>query len=170
METAEGLQVQNYGIAGHYAPHWDHKLKDEKPFEEFGNRIATMLFYVRHFLLPAEIRASYLIFNSTTAEAFFNFSHFTISQLTDVEKGGETVFPYLKLRIPARKGTAAFWYNLRTTGEGDVFTRHAGCPVLLGNKWVANKWIHEHGQEFRRPCKPENFAEVDQSSYYRDFF
>uniref|UniRef100_A0A672RP53 Prolyl 4-hydroxylase alpha subunit domain-containing protein n=1 Tax=Sinocyclocheilus grahami TaxID=75366 RepID=A0A672RP53_SINGR len=24
--------------------------------------------------------------------------------------------------------------------------------VLLGNKWVANKWIHEFGQEFRRRC------------------
>ena len=27
------------------------------------------------------------------------------------------------------------------------------CPVLLGNKWVANKWIHEGGQEFRRRCE-----------------
>jgi prolyl 4-hydroxylase len=27
-----------------------------------------------------------------------------------------------------------------------------GCPVLIGNKWIANKWIHERGQEFRRPC------------------
>ncbi len=25
------------------------------------------------------------------------------------------------------------------------------CPVLIGNKWVANKWIHQRGQEFRRP-------------------
>jgi hypothetical protein len=57
--------------------------------------------------------------------------------------------------------------------QGDLLTRHAGkndvanilttdsihrsmafsaCPVLVGNKWVANKWIHERGQEFRRPC------------------
>jgi hypothetical protein len=33
-----------------------------------------------------------------------------------------------------------------------MLTRHAGCPVLTGNKWVSNKWIHERGQEFRRPC------------------
>ena len=32
-------------------------------------------------------------------------------------------------------------------------TRHAACPVLSGQKWVANKWIHERGQEFKeRPC------------------
>uniref|UniRef100_A0A915MHS7 Uncharacterized protein n=1 Tax=Meloidogyne javanica TaxID=6303 RepID=A0A915MHS7_MELJA len=30
--------------------------------------------------------------------------------------------------------------------------RHAACPVLLGDKWVSNSWIHEGGQEFFRPC------------------
>lgn len=28
-----------------------------------------------------------------------------------------------------------FWYNLKLSGEGDYRTRHAACPVLLGNKW-----------------------------------
>uniref|UniRef100_A0A8C9CDU5 Prolyl 4-hydroxylase subunit alpha-1 n=1 Tax=Phocoena sinus TaxID=42100 RepID=A0A8C9CDU5_PHOSS len=49
-------------------------------------------------------------------------------------------------------GTAVFWYNLFASGEGDYSTRHAACPVLVGNKWVSNKWLHERGQEFRRPC------------------
>jgi hypothetical protein len=60
--------------------------------------------------------------------------------------------------------------------SGDYTTRHAGrfthplffflyvfyfwlaCPVLIGNKWVANKWIHERGQEFRRPCSLDPMA------------
>uniref|UniRef100_A0AAQ5X702 Prolyl 4-hydroxylase alpha subunit domain-containing protein n=1 Tax=Amphiprion ocellaris TaxID=80972 RepID=A0AAQ5X702_AMPOC len=50
------------------------------------------------------------------------------------------------------RGTAVFWYNLYPSGEGDYRTRHAACPVLVGNKWVSNKWIHERGQEFRRRC------------------
>ncbi len=33
------------------------------------------------------------------------------------------------------QGTAVFWYNLFPSGEGDYSTRHAACPVLLGNKW-----------------------------------
>ena len=37
-------------------------------------------------------------------------------------------------------------------GDGNPFTRHAACPVLVGVKWVSNKWIHEVGNEFRRPC------------------
>ena len=34
-----------------------------------------------------------------------------------------------------------------------LFSYHAACPVLVGAKWVANKWLHEFGQEFKRPCE-----------------
>jgi len=50
------------------------------------------------------------------------------------------------------QGQAVFWYNLRKSGKGIFETRHAACPVLVGTKWVSNKWIRESGQEFRRPC------------------
>jgi len=49
-KTAEELQMQNYGIGGHYQPHWDMKKKAENPFDlGTGNRIATVLFYVNYF-------------------------------------------------------------------------------------------------------------------------
>jgi prolyl 4-hydroxylase len=75
-----------------------------------------------------------------------------------VEKGGATVFPYINVALFPKKGAAAFWYNLSTSGDlGESFeaffdkqlslrtsseylTRHSGCPVLVGSKWVANKW------------------------------
>lgn len=47
--TAEELQVVNYGIGGHYEPHFDFARKEEKnAFKSLGtgNRIATVLFYV----------------------------------------------------------------------------------------------------------------------------
>ncbi|XP_045340010.1 prolyl 4-hydroxylase subunit alpha-3 isoform X7 [Leopardus geoffroyi] len=93
---AEYLQVVNYGIGGHYEPHFDHATSPTSPLYRMksGNRVATFMIY----------------------------------------------------------NAALFWWNLHRSGEGDGDTLHAGCPVLVGDKWVANKWIHEYGQEFRRPC------------------
>lgn len=47
--TAEELQVVNYGIGGHYEPHFDFARREERnAFQSLGtgNRIATVLFYV----------------------------------------------------------------------------------------------------------------------------
>lgn len=49
METAEELQIANYGIGGHYDPHYDFARKEEtRAFSDLGtgNRIATVLFYM----------------------------------------------------------------------------------------------------------------------------
>jgi len=40
------------------------------------------------------------------------------------------------------QGTAVFWYNLFASGEGDYSTRHAACPVLVGNKWGVCVYIY----------------------------
>ncbi|KAF6032993.1 P4HA2 [Bugula neritina] len=48
METAEPLQVVNYGIGGQYEPHFDHSRDDDgHQFESWrGNRVATWIFYL----------------------------------------------------------------------------------------------------------------------------
>ncbi|KRX64372.1 Prolyl 4-hydroxylase subunit alpha-2, partial [Trichinella sp. T9] len=159
METAEDLQIANYGLGGHYDPHFDHarianygigghyephfdmSTRDEvDPYEHgHGNRIATTLFY------KEEVNA----FKSLNTGNRIATVLFYISQ---PEAGGATVFITHKLAIFPVEGDAAFWFNLKPNGEGDMSTRHAACPVLAGVKWVANKWIHERGQEFYRPC------------------
>uniref|UniRef100_A0A0A1WCZ3 procollagen-proline 4-dioxygenase n=1 Tax=Zeugodacus cucurbitae TaxID=28588 RepID=A0A0A1WCZ3_ZEUCU len=73
--------------------------------------------------------------------------------LTDVEQGGGTAFPFLKRLLMPKKGAAAFWYNLHADGERDFRTLHGGCPIIVGSKWVLNRWIREFVQSDRRPCE-----------------
>lgn len=46
--------------------------------------------------------------------------------MSDVEMGGATAFTALRTALWPKKGTAAFWHNLRRSGQGDYKTRHAG--------------------------------------------
>ncbi|XP_064598542.1 prolyl 4-hydroxylase subunit alpha-3-like [Liolophura sinensis] len=121
---AEPFQVLNYGLGGMYEPHHDFtKLYRDSGLED------NLLFK-----------------NSGDRVATWMF------YLTDVKAGGATVFPTLKARVPAIKGAAAFWYNIKRSGVLDDRSLHAGCPLLLGTKWAANKWFRELGQAFRYGC------------------
>ncbi|KAK7487669.1 hypothetical protein BaRGS_00021088, partial [Batillaria attramentaria] len=72
--------------------------------------------------------------------------------LSDVEKGGNTVFVKSHISVAPQKGMALFWYNFDPAMKVDPMTSHAGCPVLVGHKWIANKWIWTYGNTFRRRC------------------
>ncbi|KAA3455987.1 putative prolyl 4-hydroxylase 7 [Gossypium australe] len=80
--------------------------------------------------------------------------------LSDVESGGETVFPNSegKLTQPTddswsncaktgyavkpRKGDALLFFNLHPNTTTDPKSLHGSCPVIKGEKWSATKWIH----------------------------
>ncbi|KAK7504597.1 hypothetical protein BaRGS_00004083, partial [Batillaria attramentaria] len=73
--------------------------------------------------------------------------------LSDVEKGGHTVFLRSGISVAPLKGMVLFWYNYEPDmNEMQQLTFHAGCPVLYGHKWICNKWIWTYGNTFRRPC------------------
>ncbi|EDV91413.1 GH14132 [Drosophila grimshawi] len=72
--------------------------------------------------------------------------------LSDVAQGGGTAFPILKQLLKPKKYAAAFWYNLHASGKGDWRNLHGGCPIIVGSKWVLNRWIREYDQSDLRPC------------------
>lgn len=63
VATAEELQVNNYGIGGHYEVHSDFFGVDSLPL---GDRIATVMFYVSFFPV--------FLFSLHFCEEFFVFS------------------------------------------------------------------------------------------------
>ncbi|KAH8383041.1 hypothetical protein KR009_006461 [Drosophila setifemur] len=116
-ESAEPLQLVNYGIGGQYEPHFDFVEDAQSVFGWKGNRLLTALFYIN-----------------------------------DVALGGATAFPFLRLAVPPVKGSLLIWNNLHRSLHKDFRTKHAGCPVLKGSKWICNEWFHEGTQIFKRPC------------------
>uniref|UniRef100_A0A166IFN6 Uncharacterized protein n=1 Tax=Daucus carota subsp. sativus TaxID=79200 RepID=A0A166IFN6_DAUCS len=75
--------------------------------------------------------------------------------LSDVEEGGETMFPYENglnydnydpdacagLKVKPRKGDGLLFYSLYPNGTIDKASLHGSCPVIRGQKWVATKWL-----------------------------
>ncbi|XP_016963008.2 prolyl 4-hydroxylase subunit alpha-2 [Drosophila biarmipes] len=72
--------------------------------------------------------------------------------MTDVPVGGATIFPSAKLSVQPKKGSALFWYNLHNNGEPNSLTRHAVCPMIMGNRWVSVKSMLYYEQMFTKPC------------------
>ncbi|KAL0356904.1 UNVERIFIED_CONTAM: putative prolyl 4-hydroxylase 9 [Sesamum calycinum] len=78
--------------------------------------------------------------------------------LSDVEEGGETMFPYengsnmntgydyrscIGLKVKPRQGDGLLFYSLLPNGTIDKTSLHGSCPVVNGEKWVATKWIRD---------------------------
>ena len=66
-----------------------------------------------------------------------------IMYLSDVEQGGGTYFPQLKLSIHPKKGSAVWFGYMGADGVLDMRSEHAGLPVTAGEKWIATKWLRQ---------------------------
>ncbi|CAG5091515.1 Oidioi.mRNA.OKI2018_I69.PAR.g13091.t1.cds [Oikopleura dioica] len=75
-----------------------------------------------------------------------------LTYLNEPKHGGDTAFLGPGIKAEPIHKSAVFWYNLLRDGSCDYRTRHAACPVLIGQKTVSNIWFHERGEEFSRKC------------------
>ncbi|CAA3028995.1 probable prolyl 4-hydroxylase 10 [Olea europaea var. sylvestris] len=83
--------------------------------------------------------------------------------LSDVEEGGETVFPAAKgnfssvpwwnelsecgkggLSVKPKMGDALLFWSMKPDATLDPLSLHGGCHVIKGNKWSSTKWIRVH--------------------------
>jgi prolyl 4-hydroxylase len=70
--------------------------------------------------------------------------------LNDVPEGGTTSFPRWRnaetnepIHMKPKKGKAMIFYMLNPDGNKDDLSQHAANPVIEGEKWFANLWIHD---------------------------
>lgn len=66
--------------------------------------------------------------------------------LSDVEEGGETAFPNLKIAVKPKRGKAVLWPGVYSHDPNtiDPRTLHEAKPVIKGTKYAANTWIHQY--------------------------
>jgi len=125
---SENFQVMNYGVGGTVQGHLDTLVTSKEMYLNTG--------LMDHISESGGDRiASFMIY------------------LNEVHAGGNTVFPQTGISIKPESGSALLWLNMNNNGTFDTRSCHLGCPVLYGEKWIANKWIKMHGQMFKHKCQ-----------------
>lgn len=64
-----------------------------------------------------------------------------VMYLNDVEEGGETYFPSLRLTVAPKKGSAVYFEYFYNDPRLNELTLHGGNPIAAGEKWVATQWM-----------------------------
>jgi prolyl 4-hydroxylase len=86
-----------------------------------------------------------------------------VMYLNDVEEGGDTDFPWMRLWVAPKKGSILFF----DYSDPDPFIKrmseHAGKPVIKGEKWIATIWIRENSREIEYP--EESYVDIGPTIY-----
>eukprot|EP00123_Amoebidium_parasiticum_P006469 comp17413_c0_seq1/m.16772 comp17413_c0_seq1/g.16772 ORF comp17413_c0_seq1/g.16772 comp17413_c0_seq1/m.16772 type:complete len:467 (-) comp17413_c0_seq1:626-2026(-) len=115
----------------HVIDAWDPELIkkdrwDERLYYGYGNRMATVLWYMTDVKKGGETW-----FSSSLLQLFVHHA------FRATPPGMCTYGPMAK----AVKGQAVLFYSLRPSGVVNEYSLHTGCRVLEGEKLIANKWI-----------------------------
>ena len=92
------------------------------------------------------------IFKLTNSAMILNFCRQIHLISSFVYSGGATVWPFAGVSVFPDKGDGILWYNLFRNKDPDIYTHHSACPVLLGTKWIGNKWIGYNSQWDTAKC------------------
>ena len=106
----EGMQAQKYDPGQYYKEHWD--------------------------FFPPDNKKEYEVYCEWMGQRTWT----TMMYLNDVEKGGETYFKKLNLKIKPEQGLLIAWNNLYRNGKPNYKTMHEALPPTIENKYVITKW------------------------------
>lgn len=113
LVNAESFQVVRYGPGHEYRPHFDGY--------DMGTRVGEA-----NAARGGQRIATALLYLSAPAI------------------GGATGFPSLDMDVPAMPGRLLIFWNVGDdAGKPHPGSLHAGNPVEVGEKWIANLWFRE---------------------------
>lgn len=114
FENAESLQVVKYKPGGFYKAHHDSYCGDSNEHLEFEKN-------------GGQRKVTMVIY------------------LSDGFEGGETNFPELDKKYKPPKCGGLLFYPLENKTKGKCHPKalHGGLPVISGDKYIVNVWLHE---------------------------
>ncbi|XP_053152833.1 transmembrane prolyl 4-hydroxylase isoform X2 [Hemicordylus capensis] len=169
VEHSEPLQVVRYDEGGHYHAHLDsgqmlpetvcshtNLFIDEMLPLQTSCRYVTVLFYLNNVTGGGE--TTFPVADNRTFEELSLIQNEI--DLRDTRKHCDKG----NLRVKPLQGTAVFWYNFLSDGEGwvgdvDEYSLHGGCLVTEGTKWIANNWINVDPNKRRQLLFQEMMAQ-----------
>ncbi|PIC67470.1 2OG-Fe(II) oxygenase [Sporosarcina sp. P21c] len=104
---------------------------------EHGERLQIL-----HYLPGQQYKAHHDFF-SAASNVSNNRISTLVMYLNDVEQGGETFFPHLKLSVTPKKGMAIYFEYFYNDSLLNDLTLHGGAPVEIGEKYVATQWMRK---------------------------
>eukprot|EP00775_Hariotina_reticulata_P003103 gene3103-biopygen4754 len=126
VSHGEGLHVLRYEIGEEYKPHHDY-FYDERSLLQGGQRIGTVILY-----LSDGYKGGETVFPNSLTQGSHVHDH--QMELSDCAQQGLAVKP--------AKGDALFFLSVQADGDRmDELSLHTSCPVIMGSKYVATKWL-----------------------------
>uniref|UniRef100_A0A6I8P7I8 Transmembrane prolyl 4-hydroxylase n=1 Tax=Ornithorhynchus anatinus TaxID=9258 RepID=A0A6I8P7I8_ORNAN len=181
VEHSEPLQVVRYDQGGHYHAHMDSGpvfpetacshtkfiTNETAPFET-SCRYVTVLFYLNNVTGGGE--TTFPVADNRTYDEMSLIQNDI--DLRDTRKHCDKG----NLRVKPKQGTAVFWYNYLSDGQGwvgdlDEYSLHGGCLVTQGTKWIANNWINVDPSKTRQiqfQREMARFSKETEASRLRD--
>ncbi|RLQ94629.1 2OG-Fe(II) oxygenase [Falsibacillus albus] len=96
---------------------------------------------ILNYQIGQEYKAHFDFFTSASRPVANPRISTLVMYLNDVEQGGETYFPSLKLAVSPQKGMAVYFEYFYDDQALNDLTLHGGAPVVIGDKWAATQWM-----------------------------
>ena len=131
----ESFQVIHYNESEEYKYHYDaYDINDKERYEHFCGKDGQ----------DKDGQGKDGSINSPSGRG--NRIRTTLVYLNDVEEGGGTGFDLLfdkPIQVLPKKGRLVAFTNVNDDGSLNLKSRHAGLPIIKGEKWAFNLWLRE---------------------------